>query len=405
MKIENLRTENNQKRKRVIATVTWEDCDRAKSEVYFETDEEFANSLACNPHAFLVGCMIPAMHHAEKRVFVNAEICPELREGLITALSLLRHWYYGEDHELIRIECKRTRSLLPRQITRAGLFFSGGIDSLSSLRLNRLIYPLDHRRSFKDALILYGQNIESDNRPETFADALHAFANVIHDAGITLIPVYTNMRDLDIDLDLFLHKSHSSILSAVAHAFAPRLTALTISSTFDIKALHKPWGSHPLLDPNYSSDDLRIHHDDIAFTRLAKTKRVADWDVGLRNIRVCNNNWPGKNCGECEKCIRTMLALLALGVLEKTPSFPSIEITEQFLLSKFHLNDVSIHFYPELLPLLIDRGRHDLVRAIKLKMAEYFRAKRLSDCKEAIRRLDNDYLNGGLSRFKKRVFN
>ncbi len=102
MKIENLHSEKTLNGTRVSATVTWEDCERPSYELYFETEKEFAESLSCNPHAFLVDCIVPAMHYGEKRIYIHAEICLELRQRLITAMSWLRHWYYERSRELVR---------------------------------------------------------------------------------------------------------------------------------------------------------------------------------------------------------------------------------------------------------------------------------------------------------------
>src|SRR5258707_13217773 len=128
MKITNLRTENRTDGRRVAATVGWEDCHQPTMDVYFETDAEFADSLACNPHAFLVGSIIPAMHHGEKRVFIDEEICPELHEGLITAMHWIHYWFNDSFQEIVRIEAKpRIKSLTPGKPERAGFFFSGGL--------------------------------------------------------------------------------------------------------------------------------------------------------------------------------------------------------------------------------------------------------------------------------------
>jgi hypothetical protein len=139
MRIEDLRSEKKAGKSRVAATVIWEDCNRSTHDVYFETEEAFAEGLVCNPHAFLVGCAIPAMHYGEQRVFIDAEICPELKLGLMDAMSWLRHWYYDPDRALVQIEAK-TRSGLPTPRTpeRAGFFFSGGIDAYATLRMSTL---------------------------------------------------------------------------------------------------------------------------------------------------------------------------------------------------------------------------------------------------------------------------
>ena len=385
MKIEHLKREKNGTRERIAATVTWENRDRGAQEVYFETERQFGSGLSCNPHAFLLGCIYPAMYHGEERVFIDAEICPEFRDGLITAISWIHHWYYGSNHKLVQIEAK-TQSRPPNQgkTERAACFFSGGIDCLAILRSNRHNFPSEHPGSIRDGLIIYGQNIESDNRPQSFEKAVDALSAVAKDAEIALIPIYTNIRSLEEDTEFFLSQFHGAILGAVAHAISQRLTSATISSSDDIPNLSllkrqnlKPFGSHPLTDPNYSSSELRIRHEGLTLSRLDRTKLVVDWDVALQHIKVCQPNWPGENCGQCEKCVRTMLALVALGALDKTGAFPHNDVSEE-MVSKIKINRPLIENsysveddYLELIPFLRKRGRHDLVRAIERLIERY----------------------------------
>ena len=412
MKIENIRREQHGNRPRVTATVTWEDCDRPSLDVYFETEEEFGQGLTCNPHAFLVGCLLPAMHHREKRIALDADICPELRENLITAMSWVRHWYYSMDYNLVNIEAGTKIDLQsPRTPERTGMFFSGGIDSYGTLCANRLNYPEGHPGSIKDGLLLYGQNIESDNRPESFVKAFTELSAVARESGVELIPVYSNVRLLDENRKLF-EINQSGILAAVAHAFSRRLTTVCIAATDSIPGLRQmnksvciPLGTHPLLDPCYSSSDLRIRHDGITLSRFDKTKIIAGVDAALRNIKVCGPNWPGSNCGRCEKCIRTMLELLAAGALEKTDAFPLDDVSAE-LVSKVHIKKPDFDYtvegdYLELIPTLREKGRHDLVDAIEnvVKRAQY-RKKGFS---AKVKEIDRKYLAGMLSRTKKLV--
>jgi hypothetical protein len=400
MRIEDLRSERKGDRARVAATVTWEDCDRPTYELHFETDEAFAEDLSCNPHAFLMGCIVPAMHYGEERVFVDGEICPELRVGLITAMSWLRHWYYDPDHPLVRIEA-RTRSDVPTPRTpgRAGFFFSGGIDSFATLRTNRLGFPLEHPWSIRDGLLVYGLELDD---PEAFQHVLDSLSGVAREAGITLVPVYTNVylnyrqEDAENHFDFWTDEFEAAAFSAIAHAFSGRLTVVSLASSFDIPHLH-PHGSHPLLDPNYSSSDLRIRHDGIVLSRFAKTKLVAEWDVALQDLRVCNQYRQYRagmlNCGECEKCVRTMLALLALGVLDQTHAFSRQDVSGERLRS---VNRTTVSFYEELIIPLAERGRHDLVRAIEQELAIY--RGREPGLKAKIKRFDRKYLDGRLKR-------
>lgn len=409
MRIENLRSERRGNRARVAATVTWEDCDRPTHEVYFETDEAFAEGLSCNPHAFLVGCVIPAMHYGEERVFMDAEICPVLRDGLITAMSLLRHWYYDPDRPLVRIEAS-TRSDLPTPRTpeRAGFFFSGGIDSFATLRANRLGFPLEHPWSIKDGLLVYGLELDA---PEAFGHVVHSLSEVAREAGITLVPAYTNLylnyrqEDAGDGFDFWTDEFEAAALSAVAHAFSRRLSVVSLASSLDIPHL-RPHGSHPLLDPKYSTGDLRIRHDGITLSRLAKTKLVAEWDVALQHLRVCNvyNRYqPDRlNCGECRKCVQTMLTLLVLGVLDQTRAFPRDDISEELLLARARpVTPYQASSYQELIAPLAEEGRHDLVRALEHRLAIYH--DREPGLKAGGKRFDRKYLGGRLGRLISRA--
>jgi len=401
MRIENLRSETRENRARIAATVIWEDCDRPTTEVHFETSEEFAKDLSCNPHAFLVGCTIPALYYGEERVFIDAEVCPELKRGLREAMSWLRHWYYSPGYQLVRIEAQtRANHPSPRTPERAGQFFSGGIDSLAALRANRLNYPLEHPGSIKDCLFIYGQNIESDNRLETFEEAARRLAEVAHDAGATLIPVYTNVRSLEYDTTFFGLQFHAAILASVAHAFARRLTLAVIASSTHHG--HVSWGSHPLLDSHFGSSDLRIRHDSTFPTRFERHKLVADWDIALQNIKLCPPNFPGRNCGHCEKCLRTRLALLALGVLDRTDAFPKEEITPEQLKSVANVTMTSRAFqYGNLIGPLREIGRDDLAQVLESKLERYYDIE--PGWKGRVKRFDRKYLGKSLTRFRRRV--
>lgn len=409
MRIEDLRSEKRGDRTRVAATVSWEDCDRPTGEVYFETDETFAEALSCNPHAFLVGCIVPAMHYGEERVFIDAEICPELRNGLVVAMSWLRQWYYPMNHRIVRIEAETMSDIpAPRTLERAGFFFSGGIDSYAALRTNRLQFPLEHPWSIKDGILVYGLELDD---PQSFEYVLSSLSDAAQGLGIALIPVYTNLylhyRDEDAAnrFDFWIYEFGGAALAAVAHVLSRRLTVVSIAATYDTVSLAR-WGSHPLLDPNYSSIDLRIRHDLLALSRLERTKLVADWDLALKHLRVCNRYQlyqPGSlNCGQCEKCVRTMLTLLTLGVLDQTCAFPEQEVSEELVRRKAKIHDDYVEScYPELIDPLKAMGRHDLVRAIEYRIAKYH--DREPGLKASIKRFDRRHLDGNLRRFVTRL--
>ena len=288
MKIENLRTDKNNGRPRVTATVIWEDCGRPSYDVYFETEEKFSERLSCNPHSFLLACSIPALYYGEKRVLIDEEVCPEFRDGLMVAMAWLSHWY-GRERPCIETK-GRLLTYTERTQKRAAFLFSGGVDSFMTLRRNRLNFPREHPLSIRDGLLVFGLEQDIPEKFEYFKDFLTMAAR---DLDITLIPVYTNLylhyrqEDAKNNWYLWQHKFMGASLAATAHAFSRRFSRVSISPDYDIPHFH-PNGSHPLLEPNYSSTDLRIRYDGTDLSRFERTKLIVDWGLPLPYLRVCN---------------------------------------------------------------------------------------------------------------------
>jgi hypothetical protein len=218
-------------------------------------------------------------------------------------------------------------------------------------------------------------------------------AELACEAKIELLPVYTNIRDLNNDLTFWHDKFQSAVLSAVAYAFSTRLTDVTIASS-EYAPFLTPYGTHPLLDSNYSSQNLQIRHDSVLLSRLDKTRLVAEWDAGLQNLKVCNRNeYADLNCGRCEKCLRTMTALEAIGMLEKTQVFLRKDLSEEILVNGAYIGDEGIRYcYLEIIDLLKARGRNDLVRGIKRIVARFDE----KDFSGMIKRFDRQFFKGNI---------
>jgi hypothetical protein len=409
MRIQDLRTEKRQDRTRVAATVVWEDCDRPSYELFFETGNDYANALTCNPNAFLIGSIVPALHYGEERVFIDAEICPELRKHLMNVMLTLCHWYYRDTRQPVRIEApSQSRLPSPRTPERAGLFFSGGIDSFATLRSNRINFPPEHPRYIRDGMIAFGLEIDD---PQAFHYLLDLLSNTAQQIGLNLIPVSTSVylpyRDEDAQnrWEFWADKFMGAALAAIAHAFARYFTVFSIACNFGLPHL-QPDSLHPLLD--YSSADLRVPFDGIALSRFKKTKLVAQWDDALQNLRVCNQFRDYQahrlNCGRCEKCVRTMLALEAVGVLGRTSAFPRQDLPADLVRKAVRFRDLLTEPWyqdQEMMNALTARGRDDLVQVIEEKIARYHSHK--PRFRETVKRLDREYLHGNLRRVMSQI--
>ena len=287
MKIENFRKNTQAGKTRVSATVIWEDRNRPPQEVFFETTAEFQDDITINPNSWLLACTLAAMRYGESRIAIEAAISAEIKDGLVNAMKCLINWH-GGDRKVIPIEAaiETEVSYLNRPL-RAGALFSGGIDALAMVRDNHLNFVVDHPRHIKDGILVYGVLQGENEYDPSFQNVVNAVKTMAEDAGLKLIQVYTNayahFRDLDPDFSFWRFEYHGSFLAAIAHAFAPRLSVASIASTYDFANL-EPWGSHPLLDPLYSSSNLKIRHENAALSRLEKTKLVGEWDTGASHF-------------------------------------------------------------------------------------------------------------------------
>lgn len=357
---------------KVRATVRWEAIDRPDDEIYIATESKFVNDIAPNANAFLAGALVPALHFGERRIEIATPVCPRLKQGLETAMGLFAQWSRGRMAPLTLDMDVQAGPAYTGRSPRAGMFLSGGIDSLATLRRNRLAFPRTHPDAIQDGFLVHGFDIggviERGAKMHVFERAKAHMAEVARDAGITLIPVYTNIRHLCDQRELWLTYFFGAVLAAVGHTFAPRTHLVHLAASYDLGHL-VPCGSHPLLDPLYGSADLEIRHCDAELKRIDKLRIVADWPAAFDNFRVCLANVPDRlNCGRCEKCVRTMTGLVAIGRLADSRAFVendvSPEMLDPFKITIRHREP----FYFEMLEPLKTAGRTDLVAKIEKKL-------------------------------------
>ena len=188
------------------------------------------------------------------------------------------------------------------------------------------------------------------------------------EVGIPLIAVRTNILELHDRPRVFARQSHSSVLSASAYFLSRGFGKAYIASS-DAADRLAPWGSHPLLDPFYSSAHLTMEHDGLQMCRFEKTALLSAWPIALNNILVCTNrDYDGPtNCGQCEKCVSTMTALAALGKLSGCRSFPEDHVSADLLhgVLERSLGESVREYLRRLLDPLESCGRRDLVYVIQ----------------------------------------
>jgi len=190
------------------------------------------------------------------------------------------------------------------------LFFSGGVDCFYSL--------INHMEEVESLVLIHGFDVPLADT-KTFGLALGRAREVAHIYKKRLIVVRTNVFWEQPSIPCGWWMYGGAALAAVALALAPNYGKMYIASSFAYADIH-PDGTHPLLDPLWSTDALQIVYD-IPEARLNKLRLIIQHPEALARLRVCWENQGNYNCGLCEKCIRTMLGLRALGI-DHCAAFP-----------------------------------------------------------------------------------
>ena len=264
--------------------------------------------------ASLLVALLPAAVVLDRPLRVEGEVPKRLLDGCRKAMALWGEW----SRQLRPVPLEVGAATETRRPTRVGAFYSGGVDSAYSV-LKSLHDPREP--SVTDLVLIHGYDYDRRNHGlrELVTRRIGAVARGL-DLG--LVEVETNLRDLNDPFVPWGTLQCASLLGALGLAMTGTFGRILIAAGITYPLL-LPWGSHPGLDPLWSTEATEIVHDGAEASRIEKVA----WEVGrsdlmLENLRVCYLNPNGDyNCGRCTKCQRTLAALELAGALERCPAF------------------------------------------------------------------------------------
>jgi hypothetical protein len=232
---------------------------------------------------------------------------PLLGSNLETIRDIYNAWIGGGNKVHMNFEIASDAAARSSGVS---MFFSGGLDSFCSL--------VKHRDEVENIILIHGFDVPLADT-KTFALAEAQARDVARLFGKRLIVVRTNSfwEQPGVPGGWFMY--YGAVLAAVAYALAPHHRKIFFASSYSYADLC-PCGSHPLLDPLWSTETLKVIHDG-GETRLEKLRILLPYPEALSRLRVCWENLANYNCGVCEKCVRTMLGLRVLG-FEHCGAFP-----------------------------------------------------------------------------------
>ena len=203
-----------------------------------------------------------------------------------------------------------------------------------------------------------------------------------------------------------MEASPEAYLAASVHLFPRRFTRMLKASSREA-ALEIRSRLQAQLDPLFGSEAVEIVHAANPVTRFGRLAEIVAEPPGVEDLVVCLA-FPGPprlNCGECEKCLRTMTALVALGRLEEALRFPP----DAFSLDAVRRVAIGPHdvgYWAEVLPALEARGRTDVVALVRAKLVDARREASWhhhEGWKGRLRRLDRRHLDGRLVELSRRI--
>lgn len=328
------------------------------SSVWFQMSSDIP--LAPRVEAFLGPAMFEAMvRNAPVIVEAGLPVSAKLLQGLSTIQSIFKCW--NPDLHLVDIEAETAAP--ETRIDSAICCFSGGVDSSYTLAT--------HDAEISHLLVVQG--FDTWRSSIDWEDNVRARAEFASIANKKLIAVDSNVREFVEEREIYWGLVIGSILAGLGATLAPRL--FLIPSSWTYQDLHA-YGSHPLVDPLWSTEATCIVHHGADKRRSEKVERIAESQALLDQMQVC---WKScsRNCGECPKCVRTSLVLYLIN--KHSRNLPPYTSPHQ-LKALTPSGEGSLPFMEDLILACEQHGAQDIQRRLSLMRRRFL-------FKEAVRNI------------------
>ncbi len=286
---------------------------------------------------------------------VEGPVSALLQQSIPQIQSVFKLWVPGFEKIEWQAPTLQTRS----RPSASGTFFSGGVDSYYTY--------LKHQKSIASLIFVTGFDIPL-HKTELAQRVSASIRQTAQALDVNLIEVTTNLREF-CDQFVSWRMYHGAALASVAHLVGQAVGTVYLAATHTYADLFA-CGTHPLLDPLWSSETVNIVHDGCEATRFQKVARLAQSDIALKTLRVCYRNRASElNCGRCEKCLRTMISLYSLNVLDRCETFANTLDIRQIARLRLGGNPRILMYVQENLTAL--KERHDskhVVQAVQRSM-------------------------------------
>ena len=295
-------------RQDVDARLRW-DGDGAIVEVGTRRFEIRSDSAGVSRHALadfaLYGLAGLSMTH-NLAIHLDAEVSGSALDRLDRMSAIWMTWIHADAYPLALTATSVVDDGGPPRGSGGVMAFSGGIDSAYA--------ALDAAADgYTHAMLIDGM-AQVHEKAGAFALQRERVARQTGMLGLDLVTVRTDYGRLRADVALF----HTYMLAMALH-FAGRDRAyggFAADNPLFMDLERHPWGNNPVVAAHLGSARFPVRHRGADACRTEKLTAIARRLPGLLPLlTVCSGgDEPGRNCGRCDKCVRTRLGFLAAGV-------------------------------------------------------------------------------------------
>ncbi len=290
---------------RVEFTLTYSD-EREPSVVYYESNSpRFAESATCD--SILCAIVHLAMREAD-RLHIHGSVSTK---ALLNLKEYQKAWVRWLPNRYSETPITADEIVNDKHSDGEAISaYSGGVDAMFSLLQNTSKEEQDTvSHNLTACLLVHGFDIPLSDRA-AFDTVREQAADLHVHHGVDTFWIRTNSKDIVEDWEF----SFAAQLMACLHLFSGRFDTALIGSSEPYDELVIPWGSSPITDHLLSGGGMNAIHYGAGYSRTEKVAYLSKFPSAVGKLRVC---WQGsdrtRNCGTCEKCIRTRINFEAVG--------------------------------------------------------------------------------------------
>lgn len=327
--------ETNESKARLKCRVK-DDAQSIDEELWYEVDIEYSNYLCpevCD--GFIIAMLLPAIKF-KQNIEVKAPMTANLYYNLVNVVIPLMAQLYGYDLSIE--DC--SRFLIVSETINTHFHPSAiatgcslGVDSLTAIKQHMKLsnngsYKLTHLTYFNVGA--FGSSYD-ENTEQTLKREKQEVSNFARKLGLPTVIVNSNIHNWYSTFKNFNH-SHTLRNMSVVLCMQKLFKNYFYASGYpieDFKLTKDLAYFETLLLPQISTHCTSLISANANYSRIEKIKYIGNDQLATQNLYVClkeqiwNDRHVGhleddgfRNCGKCEKCLRTLVILDALGLID-----------------------------------------------------------------------------------------